>query len=345
MSKNDIITKINQSNKVILISNRVQKPKKSARELVEMLRDEKGVLFNLMTEADAENYLSVKNNYLRTASYRKNYDKHITGENHGKYINLDFAYLTELSSLDMAFRSLILPMCIDIEHALKVKIVSVIEANPSEDGYTICDEFLAENPHIWESIEEKADSIFTGELIDKYFNLCYVFNSTDPTKVRTRIQSCDCPVWVLVEIIGFNSLIKFISFYNRKYPNSIAIDPKILNPVRSLRNACAHNNCLLNNMRPCNTQPSPVISNFVSAISTIAKEERKKKLTCRPLFEFTCLMYLFKDLVSDSVRNRRMADLKRFADHRLSEHADYFTNNQIISTSLAFVKKLVDNQV
>ena len=68
MSKNDIITKINQSNEVILISNRVQKPKKSARELVEMLRDEKGVLFNLMTEADAENYLSVKNNYLRTAS-------------------------------------------------------------------------------------------------------------------------------------------------------------------------------------------------------------------------------------------------------------------------------------
>ena len=55
MSKNDIITKINQSNEVILISNRVQKPKKSARELVEMLRDEKGVLFNLMTEADAEN--------------------------------------------------------------------------------------------------------------------------------------------------------------------------------------------------------------------------------------------------------------------------------------------------
>ena len=87
MSKNDIITKINQSNEVILISNRVQKPKKSARELVEMLRDEKGVLFNLMTEADAENYLSVKNNYLRTASYRKNYDKHTTGENEGKYIN------------------------------------------------------------------------------------------------------------------------------------------------------------------------------------------------------------------------------------------------------------------
>lgn len=330
---------------MILISNRIQKPKKSAHELVEMLRDEKGVLFTLMTEADAENYLSNKNNYLRTASYRKNYDKHQTGENKGKYINLEFAYLTELSSLDMAFRTLILPMCIDIEHALKVKIVSAVESNPNEDGYTICDEFLAENPHIWESIEEKADSIFTGELIDKYFNLCYVFNSSDPSRVRTRIQSCDCPIWVLVEIIGFNSLIKFISFFNRKYPKSITIDPKILNPVRSLRNACAHNNCLLNNMRPCSTQPSPTISNFVSGIPTVAKEERKKKLACRPLFEFTCLMYLYEKIVSESVRSRRMAELKNFADNRISEHADYFAGNQIISTSLAFVKKLVDNQL
>lgn len=331
---------------MISISNRTQKPKKTAQELVAKLRDEKGVRFELMNEADAENYLSNKNNYLRTASYRKNYDKHRSGELEGKYINLEFAYLTELSTLDMALRSHILPMCIDIEHAMKVKVVSAIEANPSEDGYSIVDEFLEEYPHIRSSIEEKADSIFTGELIDKYFNLCFVFNNKDPKKVtyKTYIESCDCPVWVLVEIIGFNSLIKFIQFYNRKYPNSIAIDTNILNPIRSLRNACAHNNCLLNNMRPCNTQPSPTISNFVVSISTVAKEERKKKLKCRPLFEFTCLLYLYQSVVTDSVRIRRMNELKTFVDQRLFKNAHYFTSNQTISTSLAYIKKLVDNQ-
>lgn len=332
---------------MILISNRIQKPKKTACELITMLRDEKGVRFELTTEADAENYLRNKNNYLRTASYRKNYDKHTTGENIDKYINLDFAYLMELSSLDMYFRSHILPMCIDIEHAMKVKIVSAIENNPQEDGYSICDEFLDENPYIRKRIEEKADSIFTGELIDKYFNLCYVFDNSDPAKtsIRTRVQSYDCPVWVLVEIIGFNSLIKFIQFYNRKYPNSIIIDSKILNPVRSLRNACAHNNCLLNNMRSCNTQPPETISKFVANMPGVAREERKKKLTCRPLFEFTCLMYLYKMVVSESVRMRRMNALKQFMDTRLVEHADYFSNNQIITTSLSFIKKIVDNQL
>lgn len=310
-----------------------------------MLRDEKGVRFVHMSEADAEEYLIHKNNYLRAASYRKNYAKHKVGPNIGKYINLDFAYMKELSSLDMHFRAHLLPMCIDIEHALKVQTVLAVEANPAEDGYSICDEFLQANPYILHRIEEKADSIFTGELIEKYFNLCYVFDTshTPVSSVRTRIHACDCPVWVLVEIIGFNSLIKFAQFYNQKYPNTIDIDLKILNPVRSLRNACAHNNCLLNNLRPQSTRPPQTISKFITGIPSVGKEERKNKLSCRPLFEFACLMYLFETVVSDSVRDRRMAELKKFVDNRLFAHADYFTDNQVISTSLNFIKKVVDN--
>lgn len=329
---------------MIRISNRILKPKKAARDLVEMLRVDKGVRFELVSETDAIQYLTNKNNYLRTASYRKNYDKYTGGVNFGKYINLDFAYLKELSALDMLLRSHFLPMCIDIEHALKVQTVSTIEANPDEDGYSICEEFLQEYPYIKTRIEEKADSIFTGELIEKYFNLCYVFEKGINSGCRTRILSCDCPVWVLVEIIGFNSLIKFILFYNRKYPNSILIDTGVLNPVRSLRNACAHNNCLLNSMRPCNTQPSPSISQYIAGIPSIGKEERKNKLSCRPLFEFVCLIYLYNTIVSESVRERRMAELKSFVDNRLFQHSDYFDSNQIISTSLKFIKKVIDNQ-
>ena len=81
-----------------------------------------------------------------------------------------------------------------------------------------------------------------------------------------------------------------------------------------------------------------------SSTSTVAKEERKKKLTCRPLFEFTCLMYLYKNVVCESVQERRFKELKKFTDERLFEHYDYFSSNQIISTSLAYIKKVVDNQ-
>ena len=77
------------------MSNRKDKPKMSAADLVKKMRDEKGITFNLVSEVEAERHLSDINNYFRTASYRKNYQKYQPGANQGKYIDLDFGYLCE----------------------------------------------------------------------------------------------------------------------------------------------------------------------------------------------------------------------------------------------------------
>lgn len=49
------------------------KPKKTAEELVQMLHDEKGIQFHLISEEQAVECFSQRNNYLRTASYRKKF--------------------------------------------------------------------------------------------------------------------------------------------------------------------------------------------------------------------------------------------------------------------------------
>ncbi len=108
------------------MNNRSRKPKKTAHELIMKMRDEKGITFRYTSEQDAETYLDDINNFLRTASYRQNYQKYLNGENKGKYIDLDFAYLQELSTIDMHFRFIISKMCLDIEHALKVTLVKDI---------------------------------------------------------------------------------------------------------------------------------------------------------------------------------------------------------------------------
>ena len=113
-----------------------------------MLKDEKGITFSIMSETEAAEYLSKRNNYMRTASYRKNYAKHETGVQVGKYINLDFAYLAELSNIDFYLREHLLKMCIDIEHALKVALLAEIEQNPQEDGYKIVCDFLEKYPQV-----------------------------------------------------------------------------------------------------------------------------------------------------------------------------------------------------
>jgi abortive infection bacteriophage resistance protein len=308
-----------------------------------MLKLEKGVTFEHMTESMAIEYLRSKNNYMRTASYRKNYDKHTSGTNKGKYIHLDFSYLAELSTIDMHLRIILLQMCIDFEHALKVAVLAAIESNPFENGYSIVDRFLSKNSDIKVSIEKKADSIFTGNLIDKYFNLCYVVENNG--NVNTRILNFDCPAWVLVETIGYGELIRFIGFYNSEYPNYRVQAPErnILNPVRSLRNACAHNNCLLNNLRPHGTQPPPIISKYIVGFKSIGKEERKNKLSCRPLFEIVCLLYAYISVVPESMVSHRIIEFNAFIDERMFKHINYFENNDLIQTSFHFPKKVLDN--
>ena len=113
--------------------NRTDKPKMTSKALIDKLRDEKGVSFKYVTEDNAEKYLAQINNYLRTASYRKNYQKYLNGPSKGKYIDLDFAYLQELSTVDMHLRNLVTRMCIDIEHDLKVLLLENLE-NDAGDG-------------------------------------------------------------------------------------------------------------------------------------------------------------------------------------------------------------------
>ncbi len=72
------------------MSNKTDKPKLTSRQLVSKMRDEKGISFKYDSLDEAELFLSDRNNYLRLACYRNSYQKHSSGKNGGKYIDLDF---------------------------------------------------------------------------------------------------------------------------------------------------------------------------------------------------------------------------------------------------------------
>lgn len=320
----------------------------SSEDLIKQLKENKGVTFKIIDESSAVSYIKDINNYLRTASYRKNYIKHSRGDNKGKYIDLDFAYLTELSKIDMYLRNLLFKMCVDIEHALKTQLVAAVENNLAEDGYSFVREFFKEYSGIYHSIEEKADSIFTGQLIEKYFELCYVFpaeNISEETTMKTKILRQNCPVWVLVELLSFGDTIKLVNFYNKMYHDCKVNIPQnsILQPIKSLRNACAHNNCLLNNLNVGTTKPNHCISTYVASIKTIGKEERVKKLSCRPLFEIVCLLKTYCEVVSPNVKKYGLKNLKDFVANRMFIHKSYYVKNQVINTAFDFFKKVLDN--
>lgn len=313
---------------VSIISNIQNKPKKTAAQLVRHL-ESKGVKFNIYSRVKAYNFLSERNNYMRLASYRKNYEKDICG----KYINLEFAYLVELSTIDMHLRTHIIKMCLDVEHCLKVQMLHHIENNSQENGYDIVNDFLSlpQNSYIIGVIQRNSQSAYCGDLIKSYFKF-------DANK---QINSFDCPIWVLMELLQFGDFLNFYCYYYTKY-NASHIEKSILNLVKSLRNACAHNNCILHDLhKNTNTSAPTKISKYVSQIKNIGKQKRQNRLSSQFLLELSALLYVYDIVVSTEVKKYTYRSLKDFANGRLVYRENYFKKNYMLKTSIEFLKNLL----
>lgn len=316
----------------------MNKPKLSSNQIVEKIEKEKGITFKHITKEEAAAYLTEKNNYYRLASYRKNYDKILLGENEGKYINLDFSYLIDLSSIDMQLRFLIIRMCLDIEHDLKIRLLNDITKDDEEDGYSIVKDFVDNNDSIMEDIFKKRNSTYVGDLISNFFT--FEYHLSIKNNIVFDRKEIRCPVWAFVEIISFGSFIKFYDYYYGD--RNTGAKTNLLNPIKSLRNACAHNNCLLNNLRSGCSKPSSTVSKFVSQINGISKDERKKYLSVRPIFEFVSLLIVYDSFVSQTVKEHRYLEMNELVNNRMSRNSEYYQNQQLLKASYLFIQKIVD---
>lgn len=323
------------------MSNKTDKPKQTAPQLIAKMKS-KGITFKYTTEEKAAEYLTDKNNYLRTAAYRKNFQKYNNGSNIGKYINLDFSYLQELSTIDMHFRFLISKMCSDIEHDLKVRMLKDIENDPSTDGYDIVNTFLSQNSYIVGKLEATSVSPFTSDLIHKYFTIQRVCNPQKRKNENKITDYTDCPAWVLLEMLTFGDFIRFYEFYysTRTYTK---ISSPIINLVKSLRNGAAHNNCILADLAHGTSRAPAEISQTIAKIPSISTKQRQKKLSCRPMLEFIALLYTYNLIVSNKVKYHRTRELKNLFYNRMAEKKAFFQKNELIKSNYEFVRKIIES--
>ena len=297
---------------------------KTTDELIEHM-ERKGIQFNIVGKDEATEFLQTHNYYMKLASYRTNYKKYAAGENAGKYINLEFAYLRELSTIDMHLRYLIVRMALDIEHYLKVRLLHSIEENQQEDGYHLVREFVAKEAgqRVLGKIRQHKASDYCKDLIEKY----------DP----------DFPVWVFVELISFGELAHLCEFYRKLYGEQIA-DRILLNSVKDIRNASAHSNCLINHLMPETNRAHTSVVRRVKRIQSIGMVSRDKKLSNKILYDFTCLLFAYDETVtSESTKTRRYEELSTFFTGRMVRNRAWFSGNPTITSAYTFAKKILDN--
>lgn len=317
---------------------RTLEPMMHIEEMIPHLK-QKNIKFQKVNEQNAERFLRESNNYYNVTSYRHNFVKYPSpaGKFENMYQDLDFAYLKDLSIIDHRVKLLLFKMIIDIEHYLKIKALNIIELLENEDGYRIVNMYLDKDfndkmfpKKVHSSIFKKVGSEYYQKIFSKY--------DLDKNKKLENI-----PIWEFLEIITFGELINFYEFFCNEY-NIINNDVFILREIVKLRNAVAHNCCVLSELRNKNNlyPPDYKIISFLQNCG-IEKETRKAKLSNSRIRQITYTLYMFNYIVTSSgVKQNVWEELNELFYGRIIYHKEYYNNNELLKSIYAYFSKIID---
>lgn len=289
----------------------------------------KGVQFNDFSKTKAIRYLEENNNYFKLRAFRKNY---IKGED-GKYLHLDFADLVDLAVIDNRLRVILLEMAISIEHFSKVHLLKVLqksEPNGSQVVMEYVDQLDLKPKNILkEELKKNKNSLYCGNLYKKYLG-----------------NKMHCPVWVFIEMVSFGQYLHFYEFCaNRsqgKNKKELLRRLYLMRVVKDLRNACAHNNCIINDLRaPLNKAPNQEIQQVVAKLG-ISKEVRERHLKRVAMYQIITTLYTHKEIVISPGVHKNIALKLRDLNDRFYRDRDY-SKNGIIKSSFNLLSKMFDN--
>ena len=292
---------------------------------------EKNVRFEIYTEEEARRFLQYNNYYFKLKSYARNYTKYSKTDMRDKYINLDFAYLVELSSLDMYLRRLIVGLCLDIEHVLKTRFMRDVTNNPDEDGFSIVREFVNHDYSVLYNLYQNKDKSATADLIQKFHD-----------------DEDHIPVWSFIETLSFGQFIDLYCYYYGKYgKNSYS---SYLGSIKFLRNAAAHNTCLLNSLR----KPYSIrINKNRHIMEVISKSKKfttsyKNKMENPIVHDFVVLLFVYYDILNTAanrkMRDRGMESIKELFRVTMvrNQNREFFEKNDVLVENYRFICQVID---
>lgn len=298
----------------------------------------KNIKFEECSEEDAEKYLRENNNYYNVTAYKNNFIKYQFGELQGKYIDLDFAYLKDLSIIDYRTRTVLFKMIIDIEHYLKIRILNTIEDIPEEDGYNIVNLYMEKDQQ-----DEKQPNRVRDSILKKVSNDYYkkIFSKYDLDKDK-KLENI--PVWEFLEIITFGELINFFDFFTKTYSLDDNKYIFILREINKLRNAVAHNSCVLSELdKKDNThRADTLIINYLKECG-IGKENRNNKLKNSRIRQITYTLYMFNIIVSsEGVKGNVKHEVSKLFYGRIILNRKYYNNNGLLKSIYEYFEKIIE---
>ena len=148
-----------------------------------------------------------------------------------------------------------------------------------------------------------------------------------------------------MEIITFGELINFFDFFTKEYQlkeeNNYVI---ILREINKLRNAVAHNSCVLSeldkkdNYHKADTKVIDFLKNC-----DIGKENRDNKLKNSRIRQITYTLYMFNIIVSSQgVKNNIKHEITKLFYERIIYNEKYYNNNGLLKSIYIYFDKIIE---
>lgn len=364
----------------------------TAADQVAYLRDDKNVSFNLVTESDAVTFLEERNFFFKVKAFAKDFEKYVEKPgDKGRYVNLDFGQLVELSHLDSVLRALVLELALDVEHYLKVRI-NMAAMSCGNDPYAIVESFLEKSATQVIAEQEKSLDMGTAEaamrsahsLLDDFGEdaspedyvgaanaaiqvLSTVTGGRDPHhienamtemqgspysgKLVTKYVGKSVPLWVMLELVSFGSLIKLYRYCFDK--DGVIGDPceramfdrnkALLRCTQQLRNAAAHNDCLLNGLALHEKRKGAhgAVRRALASSYGMSDDLIAPVSSVRVAMDVAALLMCYDAYVPRNCGSRRRAsEALSISAERFAEHATWFSKSYDVDVFIAYAVQL-----
>lgn len=117
----------------------------------------------------------------------------------------------------------------------------------------------------------------------------------------------------------------------------------LLQTIKGLRNACAHNNCIMNDLVSGSSmhKVSNSVSRAVGGVKGIGRGMRQSKLNNERIQQITTTLYMHSLVASEGVRFHRAISLSEF-NQRMNKHSGYYSGNCQIVSFFDYLSKLIE---
>lgn len=285
-----------------------------------------GIRFNIQNQEEAKHILTQKTYYFKLGYFRTNFPK-----KNNRY-NIEFAYLSDLASIDMRLRYLLITMCLDIEHIIKTEILNDVSLASNEDGYTIMTDF-------YKSEEQKKRTfrnVLKKERVDKNGKTTKI----DVPKEEFKKHFNNPPIWVCLELMSYNQFNEFLHFYQSRFNNpKFSLAVRCIGNVKKVRNVSAHNQPLLVNLN----EPKLDSTNNIlieEAVKELGLSYSQMKLL--PVRNVSAVFLLHKKYCHKNTITNLKDELLSFKQ-QLNANRNYYSKEKHLNMSIAAIDKIIDS--